>query len=501
MPTSVSSQRTKSKPKNQQSKARNKSETTSRPRQPETERESTTEKLVVEVDDGNAIKSDVDLDLDATAEQVQPESPEGVEQLSAASMASGSVTRVSKLDIDRSGGLKSMLPLSNRVGGAAPFVPPKSRLSRGMRVREWNRRGFVQLSSGKQKLRHRILPRTVIGIATMLMAAGVGAAFSGAAFYAYYDDRLADNERTVARFVEGFDQQFTDAAGALDDVRTESIDTIRAEMGPLADFTTDARGVVDLPEVVGDSVWLVETLDENGAISHGSAFAIVGHEGGTALITSYETISTSTESPGPAIELVKGTTRIPAKLWTWDEDRDVAMLLVDRQIPILEMAGDSAQVDAVGSRVFAMSGFGGQGATASPGVLLDHSSVGLQHTVPLGSFFRGGPLLDGNGQVLGVAAGAYNPFDLPPGQVHMAPDIRAICVEILQCSRVREVITEEVADLEGLEAGQTDDAEGAVDGQGSDGIEIDGVEVDAVEGEAVDAEAGVGEPAAEETQE
>ena len=47
------------------------------------------------------------------------------------------------------------------------------------------------------------------------MAAGIGAAFSGAAFYAYYDNRLAENERTVGRFVEGFDQQFSDAAGAL----------------------------------------------------------------------------------------------------------------------------------------------------------------------------------------------------------------------------------------------------------------------------------------------
>ncbi len=382
----------------------------------------------------------------------------GTKKVSAAAMKTGAVKRVSTVDArppERSG-LAGRLRFQRRTGGPAPFVPPKNRLTRRMRMREWSRRGFVQLSPGKQKLRHRILPRTVIGIAAMLMAVGVGAAFSGAAFYAYYDNRLAENERTVARFVEGFDQQFSDAAGALDEVRSESVDTIRSELGPLTDYTSDARGVVNLPATAGDSVWLVETRDEAGKISHGSAFAIVGHRGGTALVTSYDVVIASVSQPSPEIELVKGTSRITAELWSWDEERDLALLVVDRQIPILEMAGNNAQLRAVGGRVFAMSGFGGQGATASPGVLLDHSPLGLQHTAPMADFFDGGPLLDSDGKVLGVASGSYNPFELEPGQVHMAPDVRAICVEILQCSEVEESIIETGPDQAGETASTGD---------------------------------------------
>jgi hypothetical protein len=371
----------------------------------------------------------------------------GRRTISAAALKSGRVERAIDLDRSRAGFVDRMragTPFRKRVGGVAPFVPPKNRLDRRMRMREWSRRGFVQLSPGKQKLRHRILPRTVIGITTMLMAAGIGAAFSGAAFYAYYDNRLAENERTVARFVEGFDQQFTDAAGALDEMRTESVSTIRAELGPLEDYVSDARGVINLPTEAGPSVWLLETRDEDGKISYGSAFAIVGHQGGTALVTCYAAVLSSTTTPGPGIELVKGNDRIPAELWSWDAERDLALLVVDREIPILAMAGENAQLQAIGGRVFAMSGFGGQGATASPGVLLDHSRVGLQHTAPVGAFYIGGPLLNSSGQVLGVASSSYIPLGVDPGAVAQAPDVRAICVKILQCSQVEEDLDAEV---------------------------------------------------------
>jgi S1-C subfamily serine protease len=334
----------------------------------------------------------------------------------------------------------------DRLGGVAPWVAPRGRLGRRLRMREWARRGFVPLSPGRQKLRHRILPRTVIGIAFMLLATAVGAAFSGAAFYAYYDDRLAENERTVARFVEGFDQQFTDAAAALDDMRTEAVGTIRDELEPLGDYVDDAGGVVGLPATAGPSVWLVETRDENGAVSVGSAFAIVGHRGGTALLTSHSVVRAATVQPGPAIELLKGDRRVSAELWAWDEERDLALVVVGEEIPILSMAGEEAQVASVGRRVFAMSGFGGQGATASPGVLVDHSSVGVQHTAPLGSLFVGGPLLDGEGRVLGMASTAYRPLGVDAGPVAQGPDIAGLCARILRCSEVDEVVSAEVVD-------------------------------------------------------
>jgi hypothetical protein len=321
-----------------------------------------------------------------------------------------------------------------RIGGVAPTVRPPSRLARWSASRRLGRRGFVPLSPGREKRRHRILPRTVIGISSMLLAFAVGVGFSGATFYAYYDHRLARNEQEVARFVEGFDQQFVDASQALDVLRIEAIDEIRAELAPIGEYTSDARGVIGLPAAAGPSVWMVETRDQAGRPVAGSAFAVTGHEGGTALLTSLDVVRASTAQPGPGIVLVKGEQRLDAQLWTWDQENGLAVLVVQAAIPVLTLATPEAQAAALGARIFALSALGGQGATASPGVLIDQSASGLQHTAVVGTYFEGGPLLSGDGRVLGLATTTFHPFGIQGGAVSAAPGVDALCTSVLRCS-------------------------------------------------------------------
>ncbi len=289
------------------------------------------------------------------------------------------------------------------------------------------------MSPGREKRRHRILPRTVIGTSAMLLAFAVGVGASGAGFYAYYDDRLAENEREITSFVEGFDQQFTDATGALEELRTSSVEDVRAELGALSEFASDARGVIELPAMVGPSVWTLDTLDDSGAPVIGSAFAVTGHNGGTALITSLSLVRASTVSPSPSITLIKGDERISATLWAWDDANDLALLVTTAPIEPLDLADPASQAAALGGRIFAIGGIGGQGATATPGVLVDRSAQGLQHTAPLGAFFVGGPMVDGEGRVLGMASTAYQPLGLASGAVGQSPDVVAMCASLLTC--------------------------------------------------------------------
>ncbi|MGF1595661.1 MAG: trypsin-like peptidase domain-containing protein [Acidimicrobiales bacterium] len=335
-----------------------------------------------------------------------------------------------------------------RIGGVAPFVAPRSRAGRLLARRRLERQGFVPLSPGRPRLVHRILPRTVIGISLVVLAFAVGAAFSGAAFYAYYDNRLAENEETVARFIEGFDQQFTDAAGAIDELRVGAVEDIRSELDPLGDYVADANGVITLPATAGPSVWLVETRDEAGRVVGGAGFAVAAHNGGTAFVTSYSLVRSSTSMPAPPLELVKDGRRLPAQLWTWDAEHDVALVVVAEAVPPLELANERRQIEAVGARIFAMSGVGGQGATASPGVLLDRTQAGLQHTAGLGPLFAGGPLLTGDGTVVGVATTGYRPYGIDAGDVHQAPGVGELCVAILACSeRLDEFQVEVVGEV------------------------------------------------------
>ncbi len=341
-----------------------------------------------------------------------------------------------------------------RTGGVAPMITPPGRFARFRAARRWSRKGFVPMTPRTQKLRHRILPRTVIGISTMFMAAGIGAAFSGAAFYAYYDDRLAENEAEVARFVDGFDQQFTTATGTLDQLRLDSIEEIRDELDPLGDYVSDRNGVVDLPAAAGSAIWSVETIDEEGKPVIGSAFAVTGHEGGTALVTSLSIVRSATLEPSPSITIVKGPIRNEATLWSWDEEHDLALIIVEEELSTLNLAGTSAQLGSVGSRVFAMSGTGSQGATASPGVLLDQSAFGVQHTAVTGDLFVGGPIIDSEGLVVGVVTADYVPLGVDPGAVALMPDVPSICARVLRCPSSDELVIGEiiVGDLPGQDA-------------------------------------------------
>jgi len=266
--------------------------------------------------------------------------------------------------------------IGRRVGGVAPFIRPPSRFARLRHLSGWRRQGFVPLSPGREKRRHRILPRTVIGICTMLMSAGIGAGFAGAAFYAYYDDRLAENEEQVAGFVETFDTQFADAAMAIEWQCDSALEDVRAELLPLESYVADSNGVATLPDTVGPAVWSIRSLDDAGRATTGTAFALVEHQGGSGLITDLEVVRASTVTPAPPIELVKGDRVVQATLWTWDEANGLALVVTAERLPLLDVA-DASRADAlVGRSVFAMSGIGSRGASASPGMMIDRAEKG-----------------------------------------------------------------------------------------------------------------------------
>ena len=282
--------------------------------------------------------------------------------------------------------------------------------------------------------RHRILPRTVIGITMMLLAAAVGAAFSGALLYAYYDWRLSTNEDRVGVLAESLQQRLTDAGASIDEAQQQALAELQDRAGPLIDQKSDAVAMADLTPVVLPSTWFVSTLDENGQPSVGTAFVVSSDDTSSLLLTSYRAVSASTTQPGPEIQLSNdGGDPVVAQLYSWDPEHDLALLTIDRGglTPLTWATGDDAAV--TGERVYAASGVGAEGVTFSPGTVLDQSADGIQMTAPVGSSWQGGPVVTQDGKVVAVASLAYQPLGFNPGQVPFAPPVDAACERVLDC--------------------------------------------------------------------
>ena len=80
-----------------------------------------------------------------------------------------------------------------------------------------------------------------------------------------------------------------------------------------------------------------------------------------------------------------------------------------------------------------LSGEGTVGASISQGAVTDVSDSGIEHNTPLSAAYQGGPLLNADGQVLGVDSLTYAPLGYASSSVWFAPYINSACAKVLTC--------------------------------------------------------------------
>ena len=281
-------------------------------------------------------------------------------------------------------------------------------------------------------------PRTVLGMATLILAFAIGSAASGVAFYSYYEYKRDKTEERVATFLEGFDNRFKTATETIDALRENSVAEIERELEPLRRIQAEGGTLEALVEKVSASLFFITTQDEQGQASVGTAFALASDSEQTLAVTSYTTIRAATRQPAPKITVRQGDAEVPAQLWTWQEDRDLALLVVGKgSVPKLTMAGDPPV--KTGERLFAISGLGAAGGSISQGFVADVSGAGIQHDAAVGPAFQGGPLVNSEGEVVAVATRTYSPLGFATEDVFFAPLVSAACERVLKCPSPDEV--------------------------------------------------------------
>jgi S1-C subfamily serine protease len=304
-------------------------------------------------------------------------------------------------------------------------------VGRRARRRAWKATEKQRRADATHQVRFPIFTRSVLVWMFIFMVAGLAFGASAAFWWSQFNSEVD----AIRGETSAFTQQVQGAASAVEGQRQAALDEIDGAL-------EDARRLAEpamAPTIAADaapSVFLLETRDESGAMEVGSAF-VVGNdvEAGTSLLlTSLDVVAASTMAPGPEIRLRQGDLDLTAELWSWDVDSDLALLVVEApDLPALPWASDEVAANALGGSVFPVAGLGGQGATALHGLVADQSMAGMQITAPIGTAYRGGPLLNVDGEVLGVATTALQPLGFDPGEVHFVPPIAAACNAVIDC--------------------------------------------------------------------
>jgi S1-C subfamily serine protease len=264
----------------------------------------------------------------------------------------------------------------------------------------------------KPFLRRHFWPPSAFGIIVISLVVSVIVGFTGALIY------TSSNNAKIAA-VDPADQ-------------TRVAPTIPASAEPTGPTTTKPPEILTqdgIAKKAGPSVWTVSTLDEAGRPVEGSGFIAGSFGGQTFLLTSLSIVRAATRIPGPDIVVRNGGSDVKATLWTWQEDRDLALLVTGRTAPSLSWADTDPQVKA-GDKVYVL---GGGGGSPVAGVVSSVSPASIQHNVFIDASRQGAPLLNEKGQVLGMVSLALNPGAGPADSNFFAIPIAAACDRVLSC--------------------------------------------------------------------
>ncbi|GIU85029.1 MAG: hypothetical protein KatS3mg008_1804 [Acidimicrobiales bacterium] len=298
------------------------------------------------------------------------------------------------------------------------------------RRRLWRQAERERRRAARRAVRYPVITRSIL--IWWLIFALVGATGGGTAAWVWANfnervDRLEQELKASAGDVDAAQER-------LERVRDEAISRIEQALEPLRDLRVASEGVRAAGEY-SSSLWVVETLDEEGMPSVGSAFTVAVEGDETLALTSWSVIRAATVQPAPDIFVSRvGSEKTRAQLWSWDPSNDMALLVFpSSETAPLQWASDEEYAKAVGATVFALAGLGGPGAVASPGRVLDQSASLIQHDAPVGDHFRGGPLVNADGHVLALVSVDYGPLGFASAEVHFAPPVGLACRAVLSC--------------------------------------------------------------------
>jgi len=292
-----------------------------------------------------------------------------------------------------------------------------------------------------------VLPRTVVGLALWFLIFAVGAGASGVVFFIAYERRLTELDARITSVRTEFEQRLDDAVAQLQQAD-------RANQSGAAGPLGQANRLI---AAVGPSVVTVQGTDATGARTSGSGFVMNSTASQSWLITNYHLVAgtiaaaegiTAPVTPTDVAPPVAGVTpRVTVHLggsdrtgtvYSWDAPNDLALVIVGvGNLPALKF---SSVVPTEGLPVWAVGAADGPvGAAAARGKLVDPTPQSYVTDAVFGPRSSGGPLVDGEGKVVGVLTATTTVTPAVPTATAVptstAVPVRLACIEVVICPR------------------------------------------------------------------
>ncbi|MFN2607696.1 MAG: trypsin-like peptidase domain-containing protein, partial [Acidimicrobiales bacterium] len=259
-------------------------------------------------------------------------------------------------------------------------------------------------------LRRHFLPPSAFGIVVVVLLIAAGTGFTGAFVWASGDSH---NLR------QGGPSEPATLGRPVDP--TSSVAPTTTTLPDLSPEELSAK--------LAPSVWTVATFDTAGMPAQAAAL-VAGTAGGQELLlTSLAAVEASTRQPAPDITVTGPGFNGSAVLWTWEEGRDLALLVVPRSgVPVPPWVPDTSTLKP-GDPLFAV----GVGGKVAPGVVTGVTDTVVQHNVFVDDSLRGGPLVNRKGQVVALSSAAFTGGGKPTDTTFFGVPVNTVCASVLRC--------------------------------------------------------------------
>lgn len=204
-----------------------------------------------------------------------------------------------------------------------------------------------------------------------------------------------------AALVAGWSLQRTDRALREADRTTaelahsrDEVEALTGRIGQLEAEVYNRPDPAETAERVTPSVFTVV-----GATGRGSAWVAAQEPGRSLLVTNFHVVGRGA-APGTVVEVIRQDFRAEGHVQATDEGRDLAVVAVDADLPALPLAGD---LPRVGDPVYVVGSPLGLEQSVVSGIVSAFRDDHIQISAPLNPGNSGGPVVDADGEVIGVA--------------------------------------------------------------------------------------------------